>query len=90
MLRKKLLKLVQQKLSVEMKLSWQESLLRAFEGHAAAETITSAVRAVEIEVIAITSSGGITQGNPSKSDSRIDSILFDLSPSTRCYTRRVP
>uniref|UniRef100_A0A2N9J6L3 Uncharacterized protein n=1 Tax=Fagus sylvatica TaxID=28930 RepID=A0A2N9J6L3_FAGSY len=52
-----------------------ESLLRAFEGHAAAETITSAVRAVEIEVIAITSSGGITQGNPSKSDSRIDSIL---------------
>lgn len=66
------------------------SVERASEGHAAVKLVTSAVRGVETEVIAITSSCGTTQGNPSKSDSRTDSVLFDSSPSTHCYTRRVP
>jgi hypothetical protein len=40
------------------------------------------VRATEAEPIAITSSGGTAQDDPSKSDSRTDPLLFDSSPST--------
>jgi hypothetical protein len=46
------------------------------------------VRATEAEPIAITSSGGTAQDDPSKSDNRTDPSLFDSSPSTRHYVRR--
>ena len=56
---------------------------RASDEHTATGAVTSAVRAAEAEVIAITSNGVIAQGNPSKSDSRMDPSLFNSSPSTR-------
>ena len=56
------------------------SVERGSDEHIAARTVTSAVRAVETDVIAITSSGGTAQSNPSKSDNRTDPSLFDSSP----------
>ena len=66
------------------------SIERVSNEHIAAGTITSVVRAVETEVVAIASNGGTAQGNPSKSDSRTDPSLFDSSPATRHYARRAP
>ena len=64
------------------------SVERASNEHTAVGAVTSAVRATEAEPIAITSSGGTAQDNPSKSDSRTDPSLFDLSPSTCHYVWR--
>jgi hypothetical protein len=64
------------------------SVKRASDEHTVVGAITSAMRVAEAEPIAITSSGGTAQDNPSKSDSHTDSLLFDSSPSTRHYIRR--
>ena len=64
------------------------SVERTLTKHTTVEVVTSAVRAAEVEPIAITSSGGTAQDNPSRSDSRTDPLLFDSSPSTRHYIRR--
>jgi hypothetical protein len=66
------------------------SVERASDEHTAVRAMTGAVRAAEAEPIAITSSDGTTQGNPSRNDSRTDPSLFDSSPPTRHYVRRAP
>ena len=52
------------------------SVERAIDEHIAVGTVTSAVKVAEVEPIVITSNGGIAQDNPSKSDSRMDPLLF--------------
>uniref|UniRef100_A0A2N9H6V3 Aminotransferase-like plant mobile domain-containing protein n=1 Tax=Fagus sylvatica TaxID=28930 RepID=A0A2N9H6V3_FAGSY len=64
---------------------WQRLLS---DEHIAVGAVISAVMTAEAESIAITSSGGTVQNNPSKSDSHSDPSLFDSSPSTRHYVRR--
>jgi hypothetical protein len=64
------------------------SVERAIDEYTVVGTVISAVRVAEVEPIAVTSSGGTAQDNPSKSDSRTDPLLFDSSPSTRHYVRR--
>jgi hypothetical protein len=66
------------------------SVERASDKYIAVGIVTSAMRAIETKVIAITSSGGTIQGNPSKSDSHTDPSLFDSSPSTNHYAQRAP
>uniref|UniRef100_A0A2N9GE07 Aminotransferase-like plant mobile domain-containing protein n=1 Tax=Fagus sylvatica TaxID=28930 RepID=A0A2N9GE07_FAGSY len=66
------------------------SVERASDEHIAVGAVTSAMRAAEAEPIAITSSGGTAQGNPSRSDNRMDPSLFDSSPPTRHYVQRAP
>ena len=61
------------------------SVERVSDEHTTAGAVTSAVRTAEAEPIAITSSGGTTQDNPSRSDSHTDPSLFDSSPSTCHY-----
>jgi hypothetical protein len=64
------------------------SVERVSDEHTTAGAVTSAVRTAEAEPIAITSSGGTAQDNPSRSDSHTDPSLFDSSPSTCHYVRR--
>jgi hypothetical protein len=64
------------------------SVERATDEHTTVRAVTSAVRAAEVEPIAITSSGGTAQDNPLRSDSRTDPLLFDSSPSTCHYVQR--
>ena len=66
-----------------------KSIERAVEKHVVVGGVTSAVRTVETTPVSITSSGGVAQGNPSRSESRTDPSLLDLSPSTLHYVRRV-
>ena len=64
------------------------SVERIVDDHTTVGVVTSAVRAVETTPITITSSGGTTQGNPSRSGSHADPSSFYSSPSTRHYVRR--
>jgi hypothetical protein len=48
---------------------------------------TGAERVVETTPVAITSSGGTVQGDPSGGGSHVDPSLLDSSPSTRHYVR---
>ena len=50
---------------------------RAYYEYTTAKAVTSVVRAAKAEVIAIISSGGIAQGNPSKNGSCTDPSLFN-------------
>ena len=58
------------------------------EEYAIVGVVTSVERVVEATPIAIISSGGTAQGDPSESGSRVDPSLLDSSPSTRHYVRR--
>ena len=64
------------------------SVERASNEHTIVRAVTNVVRAIEAELIAITSSGGTAQGNPSRSDSRTNLLLFDSNPPTCHYVRR--
>jgi hypothetical protein len=60
----------------------------AVEEHTTVGVITGAERVVETTPVAITSSGGTVQGDPSGGGSYVDPSLFDSNPSTRHYVRR--
>jgi hypothetical protein len=58
------------------------------EEHTTVGVTTGAERVVETTPVAITSSGGTVQGDPSGGGSHVDPSLLDSSPSTRHYVRR--
>jgi hypothetical protein len=58
------------------------------EEHTTVGVTTGAERVVETTPVAITSSGGTIQGDPSGGGSHVDPSLLDSSPSTRHYVRR--